>query len=74
MNKREPVCYLLNFGRPIGLEPTIYLSKPNLPDLQPEEQSPWDGDIIECYSFQDALSQILHFNITQALSEFKIVK
>lgn len=68
---KEPVCYLLNFGRPIGLEPTIYLTKPYLPD---EEPNPWSPDLIECYSFQDALNRILHFNIKLALEEFKVVK
>lgn len=69
--KPEPVCYLLNSGRPIGLEPTIYLSRPVIPD---EEPNPWTPEIIECYSFQDALSRILHFNLKLALDKFKVVR
>jgi len=69
--KNKPTCYLLNYGRPIGLEPTIYLSKP---ELLNEEETPWSPEIIECYSYKDALSRILHFNITLALEEFKVVK
>lgn len=71
---REPVCYLLNFGRPVGLEPTIYLSRPTLLEIS-EEENPWyEGEVIECYSYKDALSRILHYNISHALSDFKIVK
>lgn len=65
----KPVCYLLNHPRPIGLEPTIYLSKPELGDGC---DNPWHPDIIECRSYQEALSRLMHFNITLTLREFEI--
>lgn len=72
---REPVCWLLNYPRPIGLEPTIYLTKPNPEEGYEDDESPFEAPtIIECYSYTDALSRILHFNLILALTEFKIVK
>ena len=71
--KRKAVCYLLNFPRPVGLEPTIYLSKPKL-DPNGQDENPWHPDVEECYSFTEALSRILHFNLSLALKEFSIKK
>lgn len=78
--KTEPVCYLLNYPRPIGLEPTIYLSCPKI-DYTPVEVEPGYfmedcqlPEIVPCYSFSDALSRIMHFNIRLALEEFSIVR
>lgn len=68
---REPVCYLLNYPRPIGLEPTIYLTKPY---TEPLDEDGWAPELIECYTFSDALSRIMHFNIELALKEFKVQK
>ena len=71
--KKEPVCFLLNYPRPLGLEPTIYLSQPALPPIETYED-PWYPEIVPCHSFQDALSRILHFNIQLAMNEFRVVK
>lgn len=59
-------------GEPVGLEPTIYLTKPNIESM--DEGTPWEPELIVCYTFSDALSRIMHFNINLALEEFKVVK
>jgi hypothetical protein len=78
---RKPVCYLLNFPRPVGLEPTIYLTKPNIEELQvqgyeddglPVSGCFWGPDIEEYYEFSHALNRIMHFNIKLALQEFSV--
>lgn len=53
--------YLLNFPRPIGVEPKIRSIKPNI-----EEQDDWCGgpDVEEYDSIALALVRIMNFNST----------
>jgi hypothetical protein len=63
--------YLLNFPRPIGIEPTVYTTKP---EITPEivevypghfEADPYtDPNILEFYSVKQAIEYIIEFNGT----------
>lgn len=67
------MTYLLNFPRPIGLEPTIYQIKPEIiPESVEIEPGCFDidpysnPDIIECRTIMEALITILKYNHTES--------
>lgn len=73
------VCYTLNFPRPIGVEPTVYLKRPNItPTIVKNPE--WSGidpysdpEIIEHATVMGALKYIIDFNWNcQYLKELKI--
>ncbi len=63
--------YLLNFPRPIGVEPTVYLTEPIITPIVVEVEEGYfltdpysDPTVLEFNSMKDTLNAIIEFNGT----------
>ena len=73
-------AYLLSFPRPIGLEPTIYLTKPKIGEpevieVEPDYfmSDPFEPEILEFDNVFEAKAAIVRFNGTEEyLSQLKV--
>jgi|WetSurMetagenome_2_1015567.scaffolds.fasta_scaffold92225_5 hypothetical protein len=77
---KENRVYLLNFPRPTGIEPTVYLYKPNIkPEVVEVEpgyflEDPYSNpDVLEFNSIKEAVLYIVDWNgDTEYLKHLKI--
>lgn len=64
--------YVLDYPRPIGMEPTIYFVKPI---VDSESENPFEPEVLEFDSPREARDAIIRFNGSwEYLKNFKAVK